>query len=170
MKRVLVLGCPGSGKTTFVRQLAAQVRLPVIHLDYYYHQKEHDYYNHEPDWIEKVSQLAARDKWIIDGNYGSSLDLRLKRADTVIVFDFPRSKSVYGVLKRRVQYHKKHREEMPSDWQEKINWEFLKFVWNFKKTAGYKIATALAANDDQKAIFVFRTRKQANGYLAALAS
>ena len=167
MKRVAVLGCPGSGKTTFARKLAAKTGLPLIHLDFYYHQTEHDYLHNETAWTAKAKQLISQDSWIMDGNYRSTIDLRLKRADTIIFFDFPRRKSLHGVIKRRIQYRNKRREEMPSDWQEKANLKFLLFVWRFRKNNRVKTLKAIEASSG-KNIIMFTNRKQVNKYLSAV--
>ncbi len=164
MKRIAVVGCPGAGKTTFVRKLAEKTKLPVVHLDYYYHQKKYDFYNNSDAWIKKVNELIQRDMWIMDGNYKSTFDSRFKRADTIIFFDFPRRTSLYGALKRRMQYRKKFREDMPSDWKEKADLTFLKYVWSFNKNSRHKVTEALEKNKD-KTMVVFKNRKQVKKYL-----
>lgn len=164
MKRIAIVGCPGSGKTTFTRKLAAKTKLPVIHLDFYYHQTKHDYYNNTEAWIATVKELIKQDAWIMDGNYNSTIEARFKRADTIIFFDFPRRKSLYGVVKRRIQYRNKLREEMPSDWEEKANLEFLIYVWHFRKNNREETLKAIADNHD-KDLITFTNRKQANEYL-----
>ncbi len=88
MRRVLVLGSPGAGKSTFARALAALTGLPLIHLDAHYHLPGWQ----EPDpaeWDARLDGLIAGGTWIIDGNFGSSLDRRLARADTAILLDYP---------------------------------------------------------------------------------
>jgi len=168
MKRVVVIGCPGSGKTTFTRAVADRLHLPAVHLDGYYHQKEHDYYNDQPAWLRQVKDLAAGSRWIMDGNYASILSLRLQRADTVIFFDFPKHMSLYGVVKRAVQHRNKHRAEMPSDWQETINWEFIKFVWNFRRDMRGQTVQALEEANAPLRLVTLKNRKQVKAYLATL--
>lgn len=131
-QRILVLGCPGSGKTTFALKLGALTRLPVIHLDKLFW---------NPGWVAKsayefrklVEDTLARDAWIIDGNYGGTLPMRLERCDLVVYFDLPRLTSVYGVLKRALTNHGKTRADMGDDCPEKLDLEFIKYAWNFKK-------------------------------------
>ena len=167
MKRIAVVGSPGAGKTTFVRKLGAKTGLPIVHLDFYYHQTEHDYYNNKEAWIARVGELINTDEWIMDGNYTSSLELRFERADTIIFFDVPRRVAMQGVMKRRIQYHNKLREEMPSDWTEKANLEFLRYVWGFKRDKTEKIMKAIKGSPDKKVI-IFKNRKQADEYLKNL--
>jgi adenylate kinase family enzyme len=87
-RRVIVTGMPGSGKSTFSSALSARTGLPVIHLDLHYWKpgwaKPSD-----DEWRVKQCSLLADDAWIADGNYHETLDLRLERADTVVVLDTP---------------------------------------------------------------------------------
>lgn len=165
MKRVAVIGSPGTGKTTFVKKLALKTGLPIIHLDFYYHQKQFDYRTNQPAWIKKVTELSKQDKWIMDGNYNSSFEVRFKRADTIIFLDLPRRIAFYGVIKRRIQYHGKLRDDMPSDWKEKANWEFLKYVWKFNGEHRDIILSSID-NTKGKKVVVFNNRKQLNSYVS----
>ncbi len=167
MNRIAIVGCPGSGKTTFTRELAKKTKLPVIHLDYYYHQSQYDYYHDKAAWIERVNQLIGQDKWIMDGNYSSTFERRFELADTIIFFDLPRRTSMYGVIKRRIQYRNKQRHEMPSDWKEKANLEFLRYVWNFKGKPRQKLVDLLAQAKD-KEVVVFTSRVHAEEFLARM--
>jgi adenylate kinase family enzyme len=167
MKRIAIVGCPGAGKTTFAGKLAKKTKLPVIHLDYYYHQAKYDYYNNKSAWITRVEQLIGQDEWIMDGNYSSTFELRFKRADTIIFFDLPRRTSLYSVVKRRFQYRNKQRQEMPSDWKEKANLEFLRYVWSFNGAPRQQLIALLAQVKD-KEVIVFTNRTQAEKFLAKL--
>jgi adenylate kinase family enzyme len=169
MKRVAVIGCPGAGKSYFSRQLGSQTGLPVIYLDYYYHQLKYNYYEDKKAWVAHVKKLLQQEYWIMDGNYSSTFPERFKRADTVIFFDYPRRFSVYRVLKRRFQYRNKHREEMPSGWQEKADFEFLKYVWYFNKDSKNKILDAIH-HSDIKNVIVFKNPRQAKAYLSEVQS
>lgn len=168
MKRIVIIGCPGSGKTTFTRKLAAKIKLPVIHLDFYYHQTKHDYCNNNEAWVAQVKKLVKQDSWIMDGNYNSTIETRCKRADTIIFFDFPRRKSLYGVIKRHIHYRNKLREEMPNDWKEKANLEFLIYVWKFRKHSREVPLKAIEYNPHADLV-VFTNRRQADNYLNSLA-
>lgn len=167
MKRVVVIGSPGAGKTTFVRKLSLATGLPAIHLDYYYHQKPHDYPNKPEAWLKKINQLLKRDSWIMDGNYSSSFGQRFNRADTIIFLDYPTKTSLYGVIMRRIKYHNKKRVDMPDDWKESANVNFLKYVWGFNKTDRDIILDTLATAKD-KQIAIFTDREQTDRYLASL--
>ena len=103
----------------------------------------------------------------MDGNYNSSVVERFKRADTIFFFDFPRRASMYGVIKRRIQFRNKHREEMPDDWQEKITFKFLLFVWNYRRVNRKTTMEALHETTG-KDIFIFNNREQTHKYLEKL--
>lgn len=87
-RRVVVTGMAGAGKSTFSRALSAKTGLPVIHLDFHFW-KPGWVEPPEDDWREKQRGLLAGDAWIVDGNYHGTLDLRLKRAETVVFLDTP---------------------------------------------------------------------------------
>ena len=129
MKRVLVIGCGGAGKSHFSRKLSQTTKLPVIHLDKYYHVKKYAYteiYNNQ-SWVDKVTKLAKKEQWIIDGNYRRSLRPRFEHADTVIFLDYPLYIRLYRIFKRHFYYLNKKRVDMPADWREKIE---LQFLWS----------------------------------------
>jgi adenylate kinase family enzyme len=164
MMRVVIVGCPGAGKTVFARKLVVKTGLPLVHLDYYYHDKSKNYETDKTAWTKKVESLVAKDRWIMDGNYSSGFPIRFKRADIVIFFDYPRRLVLYRMFKRRLIYQFKRRTDMPAGWREKIPWKFLKFVWNFNKNYRHRI-TDILYSDDQKNTVVFRSPADADQYL-----
>lgn len=109
--------------------------LPLVHLDNYYHDKTKGYYSKQNKlaWRAKVLELIEPKEWIVDGNYSSTFLKRLERADTIIFLDYPLCIRMYGLFKRRWEYRNKLRADAPEDWQEKIDWEFFKFVWSFRR-------------------------------------
>lgn len=169
MKRVVVIGCPGAGKTTFSRQLADVTKLPLIHLDFYYHDAKFDYENDKDAWRELVKSLVDKNEWIIEGNYKSTFELRFPRADTIIYFDYPRRISVWRTLKRRVQYRNTLRLEMPAGWKEKISPKFMKFVWNFNKTERPMIYELIQRQKD-KNIVILKSAAETRKYLESVQS
>jgi adenylate kinase family enzyme len=165
MKRVIIIGCPGSGKSTFARKLAERINLPLEHLDLYYHDNKHDYANDRPAWLKLITNLVSKETWIIDGNYKSTFDLRFERADTIIFFDYPRYITVWRTIKRRIQLHGKQRADMPSNWREKIEASHAKFVWTFNKTERPRIYSYLKKYEKGREIVVFRHPREAEEWL-----
>ena len=132
MKRIMVIGCCGAGKSTFSKALNEKLQLPLIHLDQHYWQP--NWVETKPDiWKNKVEQLVQNDEWIIDGNYGGTMDLRLARADTVIYLDISTPKAIYRILKRSIAHLGKTRPDMPHNCPERISWQFIVYVANFNK-------------------------------------
>ncbi|OAV43602.1 hypothetical protein [Lewinella sp. 4G2] len=164
MQRVLIIGCCGAGKSTFARKLADATGLPLIHLDQAYWQ---------PDWTEppkaeweaKVTELVARDAWIMDGNYAGSLSLRLPRADTVIYLDYPTAKCLWRVVKRVTKYHGQQRPDMPPGCHERFDWEFFHYVATFNLTRRRLIHEHLASLGPGQRVFRFTRDGEGDEFL-----
>ncbi len=125
--RVMVIGCCGAGKSTFAGRLAQIIPLPIIHLDQEYWQPDWN----EPEkevWHEKVRQLSLQEKWIMDGNYGSSLDIRLQKADAIVFLDYATMSCIYRVSKRIWKYKGTVRPDMPEGCRERWDWNFMHYV------------------------------------------
>jgi adenylate kinase family enzyme len=166
MKKVLITGSGGAGKSTFSRELSKKTGLPVIHLDYYYHQTKEDYPNNKDKWIKKVHELAEASEWIMEGNYSSSYEKRFALADTFVFLDIPTFITFWSVIKRRITYSPSKRPEMPTDWQEKINFEFLKYVLRFKKYSRKKLLSEIEKYKHKNLeVHIFTSRKQAYKWL-----
>jgi hypothetical protein len=108
--------------------------LPVIHLDAYYWQS--GWQENDPQqWLQIQQELIQCDRWIIDGNYGNTMDIRLAVADTVIWLDFNRYLCLWRVCKRYLKYPGKTRPDMAANCPERLTREFLQYVWNFPSTS-----------------------------------
>ena len=134
MRRVLVIGSPGSGKSTLAAELARRTDLPLIHLD-----REH----WRSGWVEtpkdecrnRVAELVTNERWIIDGNYGGTLGLRLARADTIIDLEFPAWLCVWRILRRVASSRGRVRPDMAEGCPEQLNLQFLFYTATFPFTA-----------------------------------
>lgn len=160
--RVAIIGCPGSGKTTFARQLAEKSGLPLYHLDYYYYDASKDYPADKTAWRKQVTALVSKNRWIIDGNYKSTFDIRLPRADTIILLDFPRRVIIWRMLKRRVKYHKRLRPDMPIGWKEQISPQFLKFVWQYNRAIRPTVYETIEHYRPTTSVIIVRNQRQLN--------
>lgn len=143
--RILVLGASGAGKSTLARQLGGLLGLPVIHLDQHYHGPGWQ----EPPrevWDARVAELVGRDRWIIDGNYARSLELRLARADVAIWLDFPRRIYLARALKRVLTHRGEVRPDAAPGCEERFDWAFFKWIWRWPRESRPAVERALAAS------------------------
>lgn len=167
-KRIMIIGSGGSGKSTFARNLGEKTGLPVIHLDKEYW-KPNWQETAKDEWHRKVEEFVERDSWIIDGNYGGTMDIRLNKADTVIFLDLPTVTCIYSIIKRRIIYLNKTRPDMCDGCKEKMDLEFFLWVWNYKKRSRPKIIERLDSfKNENKNIIIFKTRKQVNRFINKL--
>ncbi len=131
MNRVLIIGPCGSGKSTLARELAPRMGLPLVHMDQL---------GWQPGWVEtgkaelnaRLAEVVAQDRWLIEGNYGSTLGPRLARADTVIYLDFPIRLCLWRLVKRIASHRGRSRPDMPEGCPERFDAAFFWYVmtWN----------------------------------------
>ena len=160
MKRVIVIGSPGSGKSTFSRNLRDKTGLPLYHLDNIWHRPDRTTITRE-EFDERLSDILAKDSWIIDGNYSRTLELRIKHCDTVFLLDYPLEVCLAGV-KGRIG---NEREDMP--WIEyEFDEEFRQFIMEFPETKLPGIYRLLQKYEKGREIHIFRSREEADAYLA----
>ncbi len=154
----MVIGCPGSGKSTLARALAQKVKLPLYHLDMMYWNPDRTTKPKE-EFRAELRRLVALPEWIIDGNYGSTLELRMEACDTVVFLDYPLDVCLSGISDRRG----KPREDMP--WVEtQVDEEFIEFIKNYNRDSRPKVLELLEKYSD-KNIIVFKSRNEADEWL-----
>lgn len=162
-KRIMVIGSPGSGKSTFSIKLAEITALPLIHLD-------KEFWNNgwietpREAWVKQQKSLIEGVKWIVDGNYGGTMEIRLEKADTVICFKLSRRVCLMSYFKRVITNIGKVRPDMPDGCPEKFDFEFMKYIWNFPKTSGQANINRIEKIKDIK-IIVFENRRQAKQFI-----
>jgi adenylate kinase family enzyme len=165
MRRVLVLGCAGAGKSTFANGLAAVLKLPVIHLDRYFWRPQWQ----QPDmttWRETIAELAASSDWIMDGNYSNTFDLRIPRADTAVWLDLPRGVCMRRVLARTLRGYGRTRPDGPDGCPERFDAEFFRFVWTFNARYRPLIVEGLARYGRNLRLFHLTTDREAAGLIS----
>lgn len=162
MERVLVVGCSGTGKTHFSHRLAARTGLPLLHLDRYFWRAGWMQPDRET-WRQQVGELVAGDHWILDGNYGGCLELRLARADTVFFLDLPRRLALLRVIRRTLAHLGRSRADLAEGCVERIDLGFLKYVWSFRCKHRPRLTAALA--QFQGHVVTFRNPAEIEAYL-----
>lgn len=108
MKRVLVIGSPGAGKSTFARKLRDGTGLPLYYLDMVWHRSDRTNISRE-EFDQRLCEILEKDRWIVDGNYLRTLEMRLHACDTVFFLDYPLEVCLQGVESRIGR----QREDMP---------------------------------------------------------
>ena len=132
MKRIAIIGSPGAGKSYLSRTLADLLGLPLYHLDQMFWQE---------GWVEKgraalmteLEPILLQEKWIIDGMYRNTLDLRLHYADTLIYLDYSYIRCLWGVIKRTVTSLGRVRPDMADGCPERFDTEFIKYIGIFHR-------------------------------------
>ncbi len=165
MKRVLVIGPGGAGKSTFANRLGELLNIEVIHLDRFYWRPGW-IETSKPEWVKTVGELLSRDSWIMDGNYSGTLDIRLKECDTVIFLDMPRTLCLWRVLKRAVMYRNKSRPDMTEACPEKLSLEFMLWIWNYSRRTKPKIVKRFESNSEGKNVVWLRSKVDIEDFLA----
>jgi adenylate kinase family enzyme len=167
MQRVLIIGSPGSGKSTLATELSRRTELPLIHLDQEYWRS--GWVEPPPsEWREKLMALLARDRWIMDGNYGGSLDLRLARADTVIDLRLPAWVCVLSIFRRVLASWRRVRPDMASGCPEKFDLEFFRYTATFPRHARRRTDARLASF--AATYIALRSRREVGRFLASFPS
>ena len=163
MQKVLVIGCPGSGKSTFSAELHKAAGLPLVHLDMLYWNADKTTVE-QAVFRERLTHALAQDAWIIDGNYASTMELRMQHCDTVIFLDYPTELCLEGIRARRG----KPRPDMP--WIEPENEIDEAFVETVKTFSHQQRPAVMALLDkySDKNIHIFRSRQEADAFLTGL--
>lgn len=167
MQRVLIIGCSGAGKSTLAKKMAQLTQLPLIHLDQHYW---------KPNWVEtsrdlwaqQVQTLIETPTWIMDGNYGGTMDQRITRADTIIFLAFPTWICLFRVCKRTIRYWRTSRPDMTPGCPERFTWAFLYYIATYNQTRKPKILAKLASIEGHKQIHILQNKRQVKRFLHQL--
>jgi adenylate kinase family enzyme len=152
MQRILVIGAGGAGKSTLAARLAERTGLPLIHLDGLYW---------KPGWVEPsksewsatIDRLLAKDRWVMDGNYGGTIVRRMEACDLAIFLDLPRHVCVRRVIARWRRHRGRSRPEMAAGCPERFSWKFLWWIWTYPTQRKPVVLEQLAQlRPDQRAI------------------
>jgi adenylate kinase family enzyme len=169
MRRVLVIGSGGAGKSTFARRLGELLGLEVIHLDALYWRAGWVETPKEV-WRERVAELVGREAWVLDGNYSGTLELRLAACDTVVFLDLPRATCVWRILKRALIYRGVARPDMARGCPERVTADFVRWVWNYPARTRPKVLKLLAEHAEGRRVFRLRSRAEVEEFLKRVAA
>lgn len=163
MKKVIVIGCPGSGKSTFARALHNITGLPLYHLDMLNWNADRATVPKEV-FLARLAETIEKDSWIIDGNYGSTMEVRLQACDTVFFLDYPLDVCMDGIMLRRG----KERSDMPwIESEDDVDEEFVEFIKSYNSESRPTVMELLDKYVD-KEIIIFKSRDEAETFLREL--
>jgi adenylate kinase family enzyme len=163
-QRILIIGSPGSGKSTLARGLTARTGLPLVHLDQIYWQPgwvERD----KAEWLAILTKALAEPRWIIEGNYGSSLAQRLLAADRVVLLDVPTWRCLWRIVKRVVEHRGRVRPDMADGCPERFEWGFFWYTATFRHAV--LPATRAKLADFAGEVTVLRSSRDVAAFLRA---
>jgi adenylate kinase family enzyme len=163
-----VIGSGGAGKSTISRRIAAATGLPLVHLDRLYW---HPGWTPTPEdaWERVVRDVVAGSRWVIDGNYGGTLPLRLAAAETVIFLDVPRTRCLLRVLKRLGQHRGRNRDDVGPGCPEHLSREFLWWIWRYPATRRSGVLAQLADFERRGGrVAVLRTDAEIDRFVAEI--
>lgn len=168
-KKIIIIGCGGSGKTSLAIELGKRLQIPVVHLD-----KLYWYENWQPipndEFNKKVKVEIEKEEWIIDGNFDGNIHMRLEACDTVIYLDYSRITCLLGIIKRAIQNHGKTRPDMVDNCPEILDPEVLRWVWRFNNKHRASYLKMLAEEKAKKGItlYIFKTRNECRKFIKTI--
>jgi len=162
MQKIIVIGCPGSGKTTFAEKLNKLTGIPLYYLDAIWHKPDKTHIDRE-SFDRRISEIFDTPQWIIDGNYNRTIELRLNKCDTVFLFDLPTEVCIQGATERLG----KDRYDLP--WIDtELSPSLRRSIEDFPRSSLPKIYELLEEYKHNREIIVFRSRQDADGYLQSI--
>jgi adenylate kinase family enzyme len=169
MKRVLILGCGGAGKSTLARKMAISLGLPIFHLDQVIW---------APGWIEiepaamrkKLGKITSGRRWILDGALGRHRMECIRKADTVVFMDIGRMTCLMRVAWRQIRNWGRVRQDMAPGCVEKIDLEFWRWIWRYPEHSRPAILRDLSGLPKNRRVHILRNTNEAKRFLASISA
>jgi adenylate kinase family enzyme len=166
VRRILIVGNSGGGKSTLARGLGEKLGLPVIYLDVLFW---------KPGWIEsedaefrtRIVEALAAPEWICDGNFTNTFELRMSYADTIIWIDQPRLLCLARAMRRAVMYRDGSRPDMAAGCREKLDFDFYRYIWTYDAHARPRLEAALASHGRHARLIRLTSDREIAAFLAA---
>ncbi len=163
MDRIAILGCGGSGKSHLARELGASLGITPVHLDTVYYDQD---WNALPknQFAALQRDLVSTSRWVIDGNYASTLPIRLAAADTVIFLDLPARTCLWGIAQRRLRHGGGQHQAIGV--YDRITWGFVRYILGYRRSMAPRVHALIAGHAAEAEVIVLRSRRAAHRYLA----
>ncbi len=162
MQKIIIIGCPGSGKTTFAERLNQITGLPLYYLDAIWHKPDKTHISRE-DFDKSMSEIFNTSEWIIEGNYNRTIEIRLQQCDTVFLFDLPTEVCIQGAIDRLG----KGRYDLP--WIEKeLTPSFKQSIEEFPRNSLPRIYELIEKHGKDKQVVVFKSREDVDVFLKSI--
>lgn len=162
MKKIIIIGCPGAGKSTFARRLSEITGIELHYLDMIWHTSDRRTVSRE-QFDKALEEIMNGDSWIIDGNYLRTLGMRLRKCDTVFLLDYPLELCMEGAVSRLG----KERVDMP--WSEdELDEEFRQWILDFPENQLPIIYFMLETYSEDINTVIFKTREESEEFLSDL--
>lgn len=161
MERVAVVGCCGSGKSYVSRELARLLDAPLTHLDAVYYDAG---WNPLPmdTFDARQRELVAAPRWVIDGNYNTTLHVRLEAADTVVFMDMPTAACLWGLVSRQLRYG---RGQKGDGVYNRITWGVLRYVIGYRRNMRPRVQAKITRYADRAQVIMLGSRRQTRRFL-----
>lgn len=163
MKKILIIGSGGAGKSTFARRLHELTGVELFHLDKL-HWKPNWVEPTKAEWKRAVEDLIKKDSWIMDGNYGGTMEMRFAACDTVIFLDLPRAICVWRAIKRVLLYQKNSRPDMAEGCDERFDLKFYKWIWDYPTRTKPRVEALINRFQDTKKIIRLSSTKEVENF------
>ena len=160
MRKVIIIGSPGAGKSTFARKLREKTGLPLYYLDLIWHRPDQTNISRE-EFDTRLREILAEERWIIDGNYLRTLEMRIQACDTIFLLDYPADVCLQGAEERIGT----KREDLP--WvEQEFDREFRQWILDFPKDQLPCIYELLKQYRSGRELYIFRCREEAETYIS----
>ena len=164
MERVMIIGCGGSGKSTLARRLGEKTGLPVVHLDRIWWEPGNWQHLSREEFDERLRAEVEKPRWILDGNFNRTIELRLEKCDTVIYLDFPRLVCLFSWIRRVITNWGHAREDMAQGCKEWFDPEMARWIWKFNGQ-NRKRYYELLSGTEGKRVYILKSRREVKKFL-----